>query len=274
MTICRVPVLVVAVFGLVLTSGRAQETVPGALAGTRMALLVEDGRVTASLVRAPLLSVLEQLSSRTRIAIVPGSGLEAAEVSAELKSVPVEQALRSLLQQFDAFFFYTPAGGRQVASLAAVWVYPRGGAATIRPVPLETWGTSADLELALNDRDETVREQAYEALMNRPDRASRNRVILAIRGATETDADLRQRLLSAAQTRGLELPRDVLMDLVRADGSDAIRVMALDALAGDEAARETAVAASNDPSDVVRERAREFVAELDEVARSRSSRRQ
>lgn len=274
MPIRRAHVVAIAAFGFLLSSGRAQEAPAGAIPGIRSPLTVDDGRVTATLERAPLLSVLEELSSRTRIAITPGAGLEAAVVSAELKSVPVEQSLRDLLQQVDAFFFYSSGDGRKAASLAAVWVYPRGAAATLRPVPLEAWAAAADIELALNDRDDTVREQAYEALMNRPDRTSRNRVILAIRGATETDAELRQRLLSSALTRGIEVPRDVLMDLVRGDGTDAIRLMALEALAGDEAARELAVAASNDPSEVVRERAREFVAELDNVARSRSSRRQ
>jgi hypothetical protein len=124
---------------------------------------------------------------------------------------------------------------------------------------------------AVNDRDPGVRERAYDALMSRPDRASRELVLLAIRGASEADADLRERLLSSAITRGIEVPRDVLADLVRADAADAIRLMALDALASDPSAREVAVAALSDVSEVVKERAREFLAELDSVTRREPS---
>jgi HEAT repeat protein len=158
-----------------------------------------------------------------------------------------------------------------MASLAAVWVYPRGAASALRPVPPEVWASGTDIEAALNDTDAGVRERGYDALMSRPDRTSHERVLLAIRGASERDAHLRERLLSTAITRGIELPRDVLADLVRGDDVEGIRLMALDALSGDPAAREVGLAALSDPSEVVRQRARELLTELDSMTRRETS---
>ena len=265
----RRPVIAALGCALVMAPGLAQEresSLP--LPAARLSIAMDRGRVTAVIESSPLLAVLEELSRRTRVTIVPGPGLEAEELSAELTNVPVDEAIRTLLKNYDTFLYYSPSQ-QSPASLAAVWVYPRGAASSLRPVPVETWASTRDLEAAMADRDPAVRERAYEALMARPDRVSQNRVLLAIRGATEADSELRERLLSTALSRSVEIPREVLSDLVRVDGTEAIRLIALDALTGDPAARETAVAALTDPSEAVRDRAREFLTELDSLARRR-----
>jgi hypothetical protein len=247
-----------------LASGDAQDRsqdIPGA----RLSIAAQRGRLTASLDQAPLLAVLDELSRQTRIAITPAEGLDLEVVSAELKNIAVDEGVRKLLENYDAFLYYTPDRRRQ-ATLTAVWVYPKGAAATLRPVPPELWASARDLESALSDRDPAVRERAYDALMSRPDRASHNLVVLAIQGASEPDVELRERLLSAAISKAIELPRDVLADLVRADAAETIRLMALDALSGDPAAREIGAAALADASLLVRERAKEFLAELDSMS--------
>ena len=234
--------------------------------GDRVSIVVSRGLVTASIQNAALLTVLDELSARARVTIIPGPGLEGERVSANLENVPVDQAVRDLLKACDTFFYYSPARPQSAASLRAVWVYPRGAAATLRPVPLEEWGSTGDIDTALAARDPAVRERAYEALMSRPDVVSRNTIVQAIRGATETDGDVRQRLLSTALSKGIEIPPDVLADLVRGDGVDVIRVMALEALSGSAAAREIAAAALTDPSQVVRERAKDILEELESLS--------
>jgi hypothetical protein len=237
--------------------------------GARIEIAVERGVLTAIIRNAPLAAALEELSRRTRVAIVVAEGLEDELVSVDLKNVGVDEGLRALLGNYDTFFYYGLTGQQSSAALAAVWVYRKGEAATLRPAPLESWAVMKDLEIAVRDHDPVVRERAYEALMSRPDRASRNLVILAIRGASESDSDLRERLLSTAVTKGIDIPGDVLKDLVRADGTEAIRLMAFEALAGDPQARDVALAVASDASEVIRERAREFLAELDSAARNR-----
>jgi hypothetical protein len=265
--ICSIGVLASAVL---LVPAAAQDVQPAASGGTRrLALTVQRGRLSASIENAALLTVLEELSTVTRVTIIPGSGLHDELVSAELRGEPVDDGIRALLKNYDTFLFYGAAGRQPLPSLTAVWVYPRGAGAALRPVPPADWASTKDLEAAVNDRDPSVRERAYDALMSRPDAASHNLVLLAIRGASETDSDVRQRLLSTALSQGIDLPREILSDLVRADGTEEIRLMALETLAADEDARPVIAAALTDPSALVRDRAKEALADLDRMTRRR-----
>jgi len=237
-----------------------------------LAVTLDAGQLTIRAANVPLDAVLAELSTRTGIPIEAASALESHHISAWVKSAPVEQAIRELLKNYDAFFLYG-AVARQGGRLTAVWVYPRGTATNLRPVPPEAWASTKELELALADGDASIREQAYEALLSRADRPSRNLVLLGIRGASETDSELRQRILSSAISRGMAIPRDVLADLVRADASEEIRVIALDGLAGDPASRDAVSPALSDPSEVVRDRARDILVELDAMLRRRDPER-
>jgi HEAT repeat protein len=111
-----------------------------------------------------------------------------------------------------------------------------------------------------------MRQQAYEALMKRPDSSSRDLLIQAIRGVGETDDGLRQTILSTAVAKGVDIPPDVLFELARADSSEHVRWMALDALAQHPAAREAARTALTDASPAVRQRAADILIELDAEA--------
>jgi hypothetical protein len=249
-----------------------QAASPTAPAAPRLAVTLDAGQLAIRAADVPLGAVLAELSTRTGIAIEAAPALESHHVSASVKPAPVEQAIRELLKNYDAFFLYS-AAARQGGRLTALWVYPRGAATNLRPVPPEAWASTRELELALADGDASVREQAYEGLLSRADRRSRNLVLLAIRGASETDSELRQRILSSAINRAMAIPRDMLADLVRADPSEEIRVIALDGLAGDPASHDAVSAALSDPSEVVRDRARDILAELDALLRRRDPER-
>ena len=249
-----------------------QAASPPASTASELVVTLDAGQLTIRAANVPLEAVLADLSTRTGIPIEAASALESHHISASVKPAPVEQALRELLKNYDAFFLYS-AAARKGAPLTGVWVYPRGAAANLRPVPPEAWASTKDLEIALADADGSIREQAYEALLSRADRRSQNLVLLAIRGASEADAELRQRILSSAISRGMEIPRDVLADLVRADASEEIRVIALDGLAGDPESRDAVSPALSDPSEIVRDRARDILAELDAMLRRRDPER-
>jgi hypothetical protein len=259
----------IASAGMLTLAGAQQPQNPETASEPRISIAVQRGRLTASIEDSPLHSVLEELGGRTQILFVAGNGLEEDHVSAELKDVPVEEGLRDLLKNHDAFFYYGAAGENGKPVLRAVWVYPRGAGATVRPVPPVAWASTKDLEASLADSDPAIRERAYEALMSRPDRESSELLLLALRGATETDPEMRQRLLSSALSNGIDVPHEILADLVRTDGSEEIRMMALDALRGDPSSTDAAVAALTDPSEAVRERAKELLAEIDTIRRRR-----
>lgn len=260
---------VIASAGMLSLAGAQQPLNPQTAIEPRLTVAVQRGRLTASIENASLQSVLEELSVKTQIALVAGNGLEGDPVSAELKNVPVEEGLRDLLKNHDAFFYYGAVGEHTKPVLRAVWVYPRGAAATFRPVPPEAWASTKDLHASLSDHEPAVRERAYEALMSRPDRESRDLLLLALRGASETDPEMRQRLLSRALSTGIDVPREMLADLVRSESSQEIRLMALDAFWGDPSAREVALTALSDPSEAVRARAEDLLVTIEALRRPR-----
>jgi hypothetical protein len=229
----------------------------------RISLTVHNGRLTASVQESPIGSVLEKLDSQTDVALIPAEDVDIAEhrISAQLADVPLDEGLRRLLKDYDTFFYYGGVGNAP-SSLQAVWIYPKGTASALRPVPPEAWASSKELEASVADWFPEVRERAYEALMLRPGSAGRERVLQAIRGVSETDEAVRQRLLSSAISNGMRLPPDLIADLARWDGSEGIRLMALDALAGDPIVEEIAQAALTDSSQTIRKRAKEILAEL------------
>jgi hypothetical protein len=255
-----------AVAGPLSPAAAQQPDLPGASASPagQLAIAIENGRITASIRNRPLGAVLEELGSRTGVALIPAADMdiEALRVSAELAGVPVDEGLRRLLENYDAFFYYGVVGNRS-SSLRAVWIYRRGAAAALRPVPPEVWAGTKELQASLADTDPEVRARAYQALISRPDRESREVVIQALRGASEPDDAVRERILSTAFSTGVSLPRDLLMDLARWDTAAEVRLTALNALAFEPTLKEAAQAALTDSSPVVRERAKEMLAELE-----------
>ena len=106
-----------------------------------MAIAIENGRITASVRNRPLGAVLEELSSRTGVALIPAADMdiEALRVSAELAGVPMDEGLRRLLENYDAFSYYG-VGGNRSSSLRAVWIYHRGWGRNPAPSSARTLG--------------------------------------------------------------------------------------------------------------------------------------
>jgi hypothetical protein len=224
---------------------------------------VENGALNASFRDQPLHLVCHMIAEKSDIRIVLADGLVDDLVSLNVSSAALDVSLRELFAGYDMFAFY--GGSKGVPSgLRTVWVYPKGGASDLRPVPRSDWAGVRELEATLGDTNAEIREAAYEALLERPDPRSRSLVVDAIRGIRERDSVLRERLLSTAISRGFSLTADVLTDLARADASEQIRWMALDALAFSEypSAKDVAVAATTDPSEAVRSRAKEMLNQL------------
>lgn len=265
MTFCGTAVVA---WGL-LWAASAQEQSPAPSGETRagqMKLTFEKERLSVSLDQCPLGGVLEEVQARTRVVLIAANEVSAELISAEFRDQPLEQGLRRLLGSYDLFFFYG-ATKDAPSSLRTVWIYPRGSASTLRPVPPELWANAKDIEAVLSETDPQLREKAYDALMARPDRRSRDLVLRALVGDTERDDALRQRLFSAANSRGFVVPPDVLAQLARWDRSPVIRWMALDTLATSDAAKPTAQAALTDPDESVRERAKQILEQFESAGR-------
>jgi hypothetical protein len=243
----------------------ARQAPPPSPAATAV-ITIDAGRLTARLQDQALGTVLGEVAARSEVALVVATpDIEQDPVSADIKGLPLDRALRVLLKDYDTFFFYGSATTAP-ADLRGVWVYRKGTAALLQPVPPEAWASSRELKDALAQADAGAREQIYESLLSRPDPESQAVIIQALRGATEADAELRERLLSSAISHGVAFPPGLLSEMAISDRSEAIRLMALDALALDPDVTQVAQSALGDPSDAVRDRAAQILQPIPESA--------
>jgi hypothetical protein len=237
-----------------------QQPLPSSPASAPL-VAVADGRLTVKVRNHALGMVLGEIAARTAVTLVLAPEIEQDSVSADVLRLPLDRGLRGLLKEYDTFFFYA-GGASGPAELRGVWIYPKGAASLLQPVPPEAWASSRELKGLLAQSNPTIREQTYEALMSRPDAESQDLVVQALRGASESDPELRQRLLSSAISKGVTFPPDLLPYIVLADASETIRLMALDALASGPDVKQIAETALSDPSEAVRDRAAQILAEI------------
>jgi hypothetical protein len=184
----------------------------------------KDGRLTAHIENQSFQAVCAELASIAKVNFVLADGIAESQISLQVTNVPLEEAVRKLLAHYDAFYFYSASKGAP-AALRSAWVYPQGTASVLQPASPEAWATSKDLEQLLSDTDPQAREAAYETLLSRPSPRSQARIVEALKGATEKDEAIRQRILADALSKGFPVPAEVLADLARADPSAAIRWM-------------------------------------------------
>jgi hypothetical protein len=170
--------------------------------------------------------VLEEIMQKGMVAIIV-KGIEDQRVSMYFQNLPLDEGLRYILKEQDAFFFYGGEGDAS-ASLRAVWVYPKGRGGDIAPTPAETWASTVELERKLADPDPETRARAVEALIER-DRGEALDVVL--QALEKEDDGVRNRVLYKALNSSVEIPFDFLAQLVRTDPVPEVRFMALTALA-------------------------------------------
>jgi hypothetical protein len=254
----------IVVIAFTVASVTAAQNLPGTMAkagGQTAPISVEGGRLSVRLHNASVRQTLEELGRRLPVKIMIANEADDSEISAEMNGVTFDLGLRTLLVNYDTFFYYG-APGQEPSSLRGVWVFPKGAALTMQPASLQACAGGKELEAVLADADPRVRQQGYEALLMRPDSRSRDLVIQAIRGARERDEQVRQLIFSAALSRGFDIPPEVLWEMARADVSEQVRWLALDALAQHPNAQRAAQAALSDTSVAVRQKAQEILTAL------------
>jgi hypothetical protein len=145
-------------------------------------ITLQDGKMTARIVAAPLRRVIEEVSklSGAQIRWLSQGGEE--PVSVEFTDLPFSEALRRILGEKDFVLFYPSA--REGARLPQIWIYPRGQAGgqlvviqegeTTPPAPSDTAPSVESppvepdldslIETALHDQDMSVRLDAITQL--------------------------------------------------------------------------------------------------------------
>ena len=231
-------------------------------AGTssRLAVSFKDGRLSVSVTNQPLAQVLSVISQKAMVAITGGGNLGREQrVTIQFQGLSLEEGLRRLLANYDAFFFY---GGDASASgptaLKGVWVYPKGGGNGLEPVPADEWASTSEYRDKLSASDPAVRADAIKTVVDREGDRARPAVLKAL---DDNNPEVRSSALNAALNDGVQISDDRLMDLAK-DSSPDVRVLALGGLAHGPVAREIATQARNDPDPHVRALAGEILGRL------------
>jgi hypothetical protein len=125
-----------------------------------------EGGLTVRVQGRSLAWLLREISHKVGLPITPAEDVGAQPVSVQLQELPLDEGLRQILKDHDAYFFYG-VEGKGPASLKAVWVYRKGRGRGLEPVPPETWASTKEFEAMLADPDPAVRSRAVEALIER-----------------------------------------------------------------------------------------------------------
>lgn len=232
--------------------------------GPRFQMIIKDGRMHLQVEGRSLSFLLEEIARKGGINIFLANDLQDLEVSEEFIDIPVEEALRELLKEFDTFVSYQ-AGEQGPASLTSVWVYPKGQGRNIKPVPLAIWGSTKEVERSLSAPEAAERAEAYEVLVDRQGAGALETVLQAIR---DPDDLVRYRSLYKALESGVIFPLESLRHLVQYDPSADVRFLALEAIVNDSRLesndlRGVLEIAADDSSERIRDQARQILSYLD-----------
>jgi len=221
----------------------------------------KDGRLSVSVTNQPLAQVLSVISQKAMVAITGGGNLGREQrVTMQFQGLSLEDGLRRLLANYDAFFFYAgDARASGPTTLKSVWVYPKGGGNGLEPVPAEEWASTSEYRGKLSASDPTVRADAIKTVVDREGDRARPAVLKALK---DSDPQVRSSALNAALNASVQISDDRLRDLVANDSSPDVRVLALGGLANGPGAREIATQARNDPDPHVRALAGEILGRL------------
>jgi hypothetical protein len=221
--------------------------------------LSDDGKLSVTVSRASLATVMKEISILADVPIVVSDTLGKDVVTFKGRDLPLDEGLKQLLAAYDVFFLYTAPDHKTPGAIKSVWVYGRGDGWDLQPVPSAMWASTKELESRLEDPNPDIRSDTYEQLI---ERGGENALSTALKGLADPEESVRLRTLSAAIDADFEIPAVDLQALVldAQAQSQSIRVLALQAIQGRPEAEATALSLVNDPDEVVRNEARRILA--------------
>lgn len=244
---------------------RAVRAIRRAMAERNLSVTFEDGALSVRADHVRLGRILEEVSRAAKIAITMGDGVAGQRLSAEFSDQPLDQGLRQMLQEHDAFFYYRGKKGLQL-----VWVYPKDAGVAIQPLAPDMWASTKEIAEGLSDPEPKRRAESIRQFVERTGAAARDEVLGAL---SDEDPWVRTAALEGALYEGIDLSPDLLTRLATSDPAQEVRFLALQALPDDPSTERVALKALQDPSPHVRAYARQFLNRL-ELRRNPPERRQ
>jgi hypothetical protein len=184
----------------------------------------------------PLQEVINEIFQQSGVPIVMGNGMLNPLITKEFHDLPLEQGLRRLFEDYDTFYFYSRIEGMP-ARLTTVWVYPSGQGQKLIPIPLppDQGQKLASISLPrdsqsdecaqdVNDPDAFKRALAIKTLAERYGNAAAEVVKTSL---ADFDERVRIEALQAALNKSVDVPIEVLKEMVQYDPSALIRSIAL-----------------------------------------------
>jgi HEAT repeats len=226
---------------------------------------VQEDLVTANLEEVPVAEVLQEISRQSGIKVVLHSSRQ-ARVSAESRSVPLEQALRRLIKE-NFLLLYSPDH-----RLAEAWVLDRSHLSSSRipaihapgqSLPSGQRGSFNSLIVRAKDEDVEHRGRAVLRLGEFQDERALASVIGTLQG--DDDAGVRERAVWALEDLGGQRATAALVEALSGDDDDTVRRRAVEALAkigGPETLEPITRALREDPDRFVRYEALVNLAEI------------
>jgi len=178
-------------------------------------VVFENGLLSLHLHEQRLGPVLVEISRKSAVPVFSAPEVDQRVVSLSLYNVPLEQGLRQLFADCDAFFYFSQ-GAADRGALRTVWAYAPGGGRDLLPVPPETWASTQDFERKLTSTVPAERIQAIETIVARDGPASLDTVMRLLIDPTP---EVRLRALDVALSASVPLSDDVVVTLT----SDADR---------------------------------------------------
>lgn len=257
------PLRMVGVAGLVLLAqGLSASSAPVPLpSGVPVVLVSREGWLTVAVHDRLLEDLLEQISRNSRVVIITGEALRGQRVSAQFEKLPLDEGLRKILTNNDAFFYYGGAGAKP-AALEVVWVYPKAQGRGLEPVPPEAWASTREFERMLADRDPKRRARAIAGLIERKGEEARAELLRAL---ADPEERVRTEALYRASAAAVDVPTNVLTELAFTDPAANVRFLALEAIPRDPSMRWVAERSLNDQSPPVRKKAQEILTQFDSL---------
>ena len=123
----------------------------------------------------------------------------------------------------------------------------------MEPVPPALWASTEELEARLEDPDPGVRNDTYEALI---ERHGARGLPIVLRGLVDSDDGVRLGTLTNALDAGVAIPATDLHALILSDPLQSVRLLALEAIEKRPEAKAIAESILDDPDEVIRNTAR------------------
>jgi hypothetical protein len=219
--------------------------------------IAADGTLSVTpTARLRLQEVLNDISVHAKLPIVMADALEHEVVTVQLRDVPLDEGLKRLLAKYDAFYLFSPSEkekGKPSTSIKGVWVYPKGEGLELEPVPPTLWASTEELEAQLEDPDPGVRNDTYEALI---ERLGARALPIALRGLADSDDGIRLGTLTNALDAGVTIPAADLHALILNDPLQSVRLLAMEAIEKRPEAKAIAESILDDADEVIRNTAR------------------